>query len=320
MESSHFFLQVGRMFETTIGRDHSTNVGHIPEPLILHKTRPSLNPCGSLPRWKTRMPFSRANGLDIWYEETGAGQPMVMVHANPFDHQMWIYQVAHFSNFYRVINIDLRGYGRSAKMLEDFTLEDMGRDIIGVMDDAKAKKAVFMGCSVGSTLGILLGLDHPEKFDALILVGGSSGRSLRFPRRIEGYLTKFPAYHREFIEDLVHPGFPRTKLGRYLIDIYLSKQSCLKPASVAATLRATNSTVLTDRLHEMKVPTLVINGEVDNARSAGVLTSSLIPAAEHQVVAGTGHACCLENPVVFDQIVIDFLQRKRLWPDNNHSI
>jgi hypothetical protein len=78
---------------------------------------------------------------------------MVMFHANPFDHQMWIYQVAHFSNFFRVINIDLRGYSCSVKMTENFTLENMGRDIIiGVMDDAKARKAVFMVCSVGSAL------------------------------------------------------------------------------------------------------------------------------------------------------------------------
>ena len=260
------------------------------------------------------MPFSRMNGVDIWFQETGSGHPMVMVHANPFDHEMWMYQVSHFSNFFRVINIDLRGYGRSQKIVDEFTLEDMGRDMLAVMADADAPRAVFMGCSVGSTLGLLLGLDHPTRFDALILVGGSSDRSLRFPRRIEGYLRSFPAYHREFIEDLVHPSFPHTKLGRYLIDAFIQKQFWLRPEAIAATLRATNSTVLTDRLPTMKVPTLVINGEVDNARPAGELTSRLIPGAEHRVIDGAGHACCLEDPAVFDDIVIDYLERKGLWP------
>jgi pimeloyl-ACP methyl ester carboxylesterase len=263
---------------------------------------------------RTGMPFSRANGADIWYEETGAGPNIVMVHANPFDHEMWMYQVAHFSNFFRVINIDLRGYGRSVKMVDDFTLEDMGWDVLGVMKDTGADKAVFMGCSVGSTLGLLLGLDHPERFNALILVGASSDRSLRFPRRIQGYLDDFPAYHRVFIEDLVHPNFTKTRMGRYLIDNYLEKQSWLKPEAVAATLKATNSTVLTDRLHTMEVRTLVINGEMDNARPNGELTSQLIPGAEHRVVMGAGHACCLEDPVAFDGFVIDFLKRSSLWP------
>jgi pimeloyl-ACP methyl ester carboxylesterase len=260
------------------------------------------------------MPYSRANGVDIWYEDIGAGPVIVLVHANPFDNQMWVYQASHFANFFRIINIDLRGYGRSAKMVDDFTLEDMARDVLGVMQDAKVDSAIFMGCSVGSTIGILLGLDHPNRFHALILVGGSSDRSLRFPTRIDGYLNNFPEYHRRFIEDLVHPSFPNTIMGRYFIDTFLQKQSWLSPQAVAATLRATNSTVLTDRLSRMKVPTLVINGEVDNARPGGELTSKLIPNAEHRVIEGAGHACCLEDPVAFDRLVIEYLQRKRLWP------
>lgn len=265
------------------------------------------------------MPFSRANGQDIWYEQTGNGPAMVLVHANPFDHEMWMYQVSHFSSYFRVINIDLRGYGRSVKMIDDFTLEDMARDIIGVMGDANVDNAIFMGCSVGSTLGLLLGLDHPGRFHALILVGGSSDRSLRFPRRIEGYLNSFPPYHREFIEDLVHPDFPKTIMGRYLIDRYIEKQSWLDPRAVAATLRATNSTVLTDRLPEMSVPTLVINGEVDNARPGGELTSRLIPGAEHYIIQGAGHACCLEDPSSFDHVVTEYLRRKGLLPDLRQS-
>ena len=259
------------------------------------------------------MPYSRANGTDIWYEETGAGPAMVLVHANPFDHQMWMYQASHFSNYFRIINIDLRGYGRSVKMVDEFTLEDMSRDVLGVMHDANVDSAIFMGCSVGSTIGLLLGLDHPNRFHALILVGGSSDRSLRFPMRVEGYLTKFPSYHRQFIEDLVHPSFPNTIMGRYLIDTFLQKQDWLRPQAVAATLRATNSTVLTDRLNTMKVPTLIINGEVDNARTGGEQTSKLIPDAEHRVIEGAGHACCLEDPVCFNRLVIEYLQRKHLW-------
>ena len=43
------------------------------------------------------MPFSRSNGVDIWYEVAGDGPAMVLVHANPFDHDLWMYQTAHFS-------------------------------------------------------------------------------------------------------------------------------------------------------------------------------------------------------------------------------
>jgi pimeloyl-ACP methyl ester carboxylesterase len=64
----------------------------------------------------------------------------------------------------------------------------------------------------------------------------------------------------------------------------------------------------------MKVPTLVINGELDNSLPAGKETARLVPGAVHKVLPGTGHACCLEDPAGFDRLVIDFLQARKLMP------
>jgi pimeloyl-ACP methyl ester carboxylesterase len=62
-----------------------------------------------------------------------------------------------------VIGVDIRGYGRSAKVTSPFTLQDMCNDVIGVMDELGISRAVLMGCSVGSGTAILLGLDHPRQ-------------------------------------------------------------------------------------------------------------------------------------------------------------
>ncbi len=56
------------------------------------------------------MPVSRANGVDIYYEVAGRGPAMVLIHAIPFDHSLWLYQQARFSTFFRVISVDLRGF------------------------------------------------------------------------------------------------------------------------------------------------------------------------------------------------------------------
>ena len=71
----------------------------------------------------------------------------------------------------------------------------------------------------------------------------------------------------------------------------------------------------TGRLDEMKVPTLVINGEFDRSLSAGQRTASLIPGAMHKILPGAGHACCIEDPAGFDRLVIDFLQSRGLMPE-----
>lgn len=261
------------------------------------------------------MPFSKNNGVSIWYEVSGEGPPLILIHANPFDNQMWMYQVAHFSAKFKVISVDLRGYGRSVKMTEEFTLEDMANDVLGVMEDAGCSKAVVMGCSVGSAIAILLTLSHPHMFEASILVGGSSDVSSRFPRRIAGYINDITTYHCEFMRDLFHPNFVASQRGKYIIDTFIEKQGWLNAESIAATLRATNSLVTTQRLHSLRVPTLVINGEVDNSRPAGELTASLIPNAQHKIIEGAGHACCLEEPEIFDGLVKAFLVEKGLWPN-----
>src|SRR6476620_10729234 len=133
------------------------------------------------------MPYSNANGLRIYYEVSGEGFPFVMVHANPFDHNLWMYQIAHFSTYFKVVAIDIRGYGRSDKPSVPFTLKDMADDVLGVCCDGRIMDAIVGVGSVGSGMAILLGLDHPELFKELILVGGSSGPGGSSEDRIRGY-------------------------------------------------------------------------------------------------------------------------------------
>lgn len=253
------------------------------------------------------MPVSRATGVAIHYEVAGGGPAMVLVHANPFDHCLWLYQIAHFSTWFKVIAIDIRGYGRSDKVTTPYTLKDMCDDVLGVMDKEEVGRAVLMGCSVGSGISLLLGLDHPDRFDAVILVGGNSGVSDRYRKRIEGYTTDLTAYHLKHMRELVTPSFPKTTLGAYLLNMFVEREPRLKGEAIACVFRAGNGTETTERLPDMRVPTLVINGEHDHSLPAGQKTAALIPGAIHEILPGTGHACCLEDPAGFDKLVIDFL-------------
>jgi pimeloyl-ACP methyl ester carboxylesterase len=71
---------------------------------------------------------------------------------------------------------------------------------------------------------------------------------------------------------------------------------------------------MTARLGSMKVPTLVINGEYDNSLAGGKKTASLIPGAVHRILPKTGHACNIEDPAGFDELVIEFLRAHGLMP------
>lgn len=260
------------------------------------------------------MPISRANGVDIYYEVAGRGPALVLIHAIPFDHSLWLYQQARFSTWFKVIAVDLRGFGRSAKVTAAYAFEDMARDVLGVMADEDVDRAVVMGCSIGSKLALLLGGMAPEKFSAVIQVGGNSGPQ-DFDRRIDGYLTQdFSPYRREHLRFGNRDGFGDTALGGYLHDMFSERDPLHDPKAIAAVFGALSKGDARPYLAAYKPPTLIINGEFDNARPRGEETARLIPGSRHRVLAGAGHACMIEDPAGFDALVIDFLRDHGLMP------
>jgi 3-oxoadipate enol-lactonase len=261
------------------------------------------------------MPYSTANGLKIYYEVSGEGTPFVLIHANPFDHNLWMYQSAHFSTYFKVIALDLRGYGRSDKPTTPFSLRDMADDVIGICRDLAIREAIFAGCSVGSGIAMLIGLDQAEMCKATILVGGGSGGGRDRQKRIHGYTEiGIEKYHLEHLRNLVSPEFWQSKLGRYLLGTFTERDPWLSGECIAQIFHARAETDMTPRLASMRVPTLVINGEHDGSLPGGTKTAQLIPGAVHKILPRTGHACCIEDPAGLDQIVIEFLRTHNLMP------
>jgi pimeloyl-ACP methyl ester carboxylesterase len=262
------------------------------------------------------MPFSTATGPKIYYEVSGEGPAFVFVHANPFDHRLWLYQVAHFSGYFRCVSVDIRGYGRSDQVETPFTLADMKDDVLGVCRAEGVSSAIFCGCSVGSGIALLTGLDHPKMTRALILVGGSSRGSPGVRKRAEDFsrATDVAAMIRDHLRDVVAPDFPATRHGRWILSLFSENADALSAKAIAQIHRARSSCDMTGRLNEIAVPTLVINGVFDNSLASGRETAAGIKGARHVELPRTGHACCIEDPDAFDSAVIGFLRDNGLWP------
>jgi pimeloyl-ACP methyl ester carboxylesterase len=260
------------------------------------------------------MPYASSNNVKTYYEVSGEGFPLVLVHANPFDRRMFIYQVAHFSTFFKVINIDLRGYGYSEKPAIPTIMTDLCEDIIAVCRQEGAREAVFLGVSVGGVIGLQLGLDHPEIFKALILVGCSSQPGDRYQSRIDGYMNEgIPAYHIQHLTSLVSKEFPQTQMGQYLLGMHTEMDTRLSAPAIAEIFHALQNRDLTARLPELKMPVLIMNGEFDNSLKRSEEMSTKIAGAEHRTIPGAGHACCLEDPATFDENVLAFLKKYQFF-------
>ncbi len=262
------------------------------------------------------MPYSETNGVTIYYDVSGSGPPLLFIHANPFDHRLWIYQIAEFSTRFRCIAVDIRGYGRSDKPTTPFSLTDMTADVLGVLRRERVDKAVVCGCSVGSGMALLMGLETPDLVQAMILVGGNAKGSDAVNARIRGFMETqdLEAFLAGYIRELVAPDYPATHLGDWALRLFTQQARHLNQHAIAQIHRARARCDLSDRLSAIRLPTMVINGQFDNSLAAGRHTAHAIASARHVVLAGAGHACPIEDPAAFNAAVSTFLQDHGLWP------
>jgi len=261
------------------------------------------------------VPYAVNQGVRIYYEVHGEGPPMVLVHANPFDHRLFTYQIARFAPYFRLVALDIRGYGRSDKPETAFTLADMADDVLAVCAEERISRAIFMGVSVGSGISLLIALDRPELAAAAILVGGSSKGGANIADRVAGYMSAdLRGYQRGHIRELVAPGFCDTPVGRWVLDLFSDHTQTLSGRCIAQIFRAREACDMRGRLAAMKAPVLVINGAHDVSLARGTETAAMILGATHVVLPDTGHACCIEDPAAFDGAVTAFLTAKGPWP------
>ena len=163
------------------------------------------------------MPYSTRNGIKTYYEVSGEGYPLRVDARQSIRPAHVSLSSGAFFHFIKVINIDLRGYGYSDKPATPVTMTDLCEDVVAVCHQEGASEAIFAGVSVGGVMGLQLGLDHPEIFKALILVGCSSMPGDRYQSRIDGYMKQgVEKFHIQHLTDLVSKDFAQSQTGQVL--------------------------------------------------------------------------------------------------------
>jgi len=266
------------------------------------------------------MPRVPINGAHLNYEATGEGPALVLLHPNPFDHTIWRHQTARFSLWFQVIATDLRGYGRSDRVVSP-SIRALGDDVAALLDHLGIAQAIVVGLSVGGIIAQEFAVDHPDRLRGLVVAGcAASGAEIQrfMDARIEGYSEKpLEAYYLTHLRELTAPDFPSTRMGAYLLETFREKAPTLRREPLVSIYRAIKAWSVKERLGQIRVPSLYVAGEHDPALATTRAASQLVPGAVFHQIPGAGHACCLEAPDEFDRLVLDFLRAHRLLPPEN---
>ena len=120
------------------------------------------------------MPTATIGDIDIYYEEHGQGQPLILVLGLGQDIATWGFQITELSKHDRLIVFDNRDSGKSSRCSANYTTESMAQDTLGLMDHLGIKQAHLLGTSMGGMIAQHVALMAPERLKSLILAGTTS--------------------------------------------------------------------------------------------------------------------------------------------------
>lgn len=255
------------------------------------------------------------NGM--YWLDTGTGRPLVLLHGGFLDHTMWDDQIRVLSAHHRVIAPDARGHGRSANPTEPYRLTD---DLAALLRHLDTGPAILVGISMGASTAIDTALEHPELVSAVVVSGaGTSEPYFTDPwttqvlatwhsamaagdldASIEAFMLFAAGPHRSL--DDVDPDI--TGRLRRMARATMSKHTAGE-ASLLVPVRDT-----WDRVAKIDVPVLAINGTIDSPDHIGMAERLASTVANGRAVSigGTAHYPNMERPIVFNDILEDFVR------------
>lgn len=267
------------------------------------------------------MPAS-INGT-LHYEAMGPrdAPPLIMVHPNPMDSAWAIFQMAHFSTWYRAIAIDLPGYGRSPSASDSVTMRDIAQACWEAADTESQEPAVLQGCSVGANVVQHMYHLRPERTRAVVIAGGggyrdpAKGLKEHGPRRIAEY-QELGLEHRwdHTLQDFSSE-FAATPLARWFADLFRERNPHADLATIIAMFAALAQPDPEWLVSELRAPVLILSGSEDRGHGRSIELQRRLPDAEHVTVEGAGHACQIEKPWVVDREMIRFLRERGAFPE-----
>jgi 3-oxoadipate enol-lactonase len=258
------------------------------------------------------------NGIGVNYDLEGpAGAPVVMLsHALAADLSMWNPQMSALTPSFRVLRYDTRGHGGTDVPVGPCSLEQLAEDARFLLGALGIERTFFIGLSLGSMIGQLLAITHPEVLRGLILCEASSRTppemTAVWDERIRTAQTQGMEAH---VEPTIDRWFtaPFREKRRDVVDPVRAVIRATPPEGYIGCIRAIQALDTTDRLSAIRLPTLLIVGEEDPASpvASSQAIHERIAGSELIVLKGAAHLANAEQPEAFNHAVMAFLARVR---------
>ncbi|HEX2172977.1 MAG TPA: alpha/beta fold hydrolase [Dehalococcoidia bacterium] len=263
------------------------------------------------------MPTVQANGIEMNYFSTGEGFPLVLAHGHSGNLRNWALQRS-LAGRYRMISVDHRGHGKTTAPADpaQYSLEIMAEDLYQALRQLDVRECYLIGHSMGGMIALEFALAHQEMLRALVLVDTAPAqfgmhilqdveeieriaRSQGLEAVFEYNLSRNPVMAMEIAKAPQNREIYKREYLVNNVDGYINSLKALR-----------NRRPLTDRLGDIRVPTLLVVGDRDEPfiEPANTMHQG-IPGSELVVIPECGHSPQIEFPDQFNKLLIEFFDR-----------
>ena len=274
------------------------------------------------------------DGVRLYFEETGSGDPLILVHEFAGDLRSWEPQMRHFGKRYRAIAFNARGFPPSdvPEHVSSYSQARAADDILAVLDHIGARQAHIVGLSMGGFATLHFGLRHPQRALSLCIGGCGYGAEpdKRDIFRAEAEMIAsviraegMPAFAERYAYGPTRVQYEnKDPRGHAEFKAMLAEHSAAGSANTQAGVQKERPSLyaLVKEMRGITVPTLIITGDEDwPCLMPGILMKQSIPSAALAVIPNAGHAINIEEPEQFNRLVGDFLSQVESgrWPSRD---
>ena len=266
------------------------------------------------------MPKASVNGINMYYQVHGEGEPLVLIQGFAGGHDAWFFQLRTFKKYFKVVIFDNRGIGRSDGVGQPYTIKTLADDVVGLMEHLGIAKAHVLGLSLGGLVAQEAAISYPDRVMKLVLGSTFADREVNDVRPEMMKALGIP----EGSTDVDIRSIDMTKMMSAMITLAFNKRlyrmiltplskrrmKSIKVEGHFEQMSAIGSYTTLDRLHLIKAPTLVITGTGDRLVSPrySEVIASRIPNAKLVLVDGGSHAFFMEMRGRFNKEVLFFLR------------
>jgi len=242
------------------------------------------------------------NGIKIYYEVYGAGEPLLLLHGNIGSIENFVYQIPELSKHFKVIAVDSRAQGRSSDSEQEITYALMASDMAELIDKLNLGKVNVVGWSDGGNIGLELAYAHPEKVLKVIAIGANYTHA------------NWMAPADSVVMDPNDPLILKTSemMKRFSTSMKRLSPDTLRIPIVKKKLEDLirnypNFTL--DQLKTINVPFLIVAGDHDAINlNQTVELFTFLPKSQLFIVPHASHLVVVENPELINRAIIRFLK------------